>query len=663
VNTTGTGGVNAGTGGAIAGTGGAVAGTGGSGTGGAGTGGAGGACMQGVSCVPAGGGDPCGRYAFDCSSGTAVCLRVGNQLPGTACTGGVCSPAGSCAACQADAECTPSASPCRVGTLSCDTGQPVCTAGSATRPDGWACGADRVCHSGTCTPCVANEACTPLAGACVQGFSSCATGAYVCEAQTPVPAGGSCGTNKVCDGLGGCVACQQSLACTPTNVCHAGALSCSTGSPVCADMGTALPDNVYCDINKLCSAGACVDAGNWITRGEDARTTTGGWVFAAASGGATISPITSTTMPFTPTAGTLTVSGTLPPQNPAQNIFPFAGLGWNFRPGATAFNASSRGGGFQFYARSQYAVSLTIQVGDIWTDPTYTNCSTVGGASAVNVCYQYPTNLDSSDQLTGCNLPAGNGWTLCRFRWSDFKRPKWGNAGDHLPLDPSNITVIEASVPTPAAATPAVNFAFSLDDVSFVPPAVDLPGVPLATFDTTTEGANLNSFDDPQNLVLHHNGAAPALSWSSDQGSPHPGSLKVVAPFDGYNQWVDVAQKSFGQNNLQNWTGKRLHMRIMLENGAGFTTDPVAPGGVNLYVMSYDPTQANAYAWAAQYTTLARSAAWQELIFDPSSLALPAGWDAKKVLQFGTQINTGLGAGSSIPPTAATFYIDSYWLE
>src|SRR4029079_15591216 len=86
-------------------------------------------------------------------------------------------------------------------------------------------------------------------------------------------------------------------------------------------------------------------------------------------------------------------------------------------------------------------------------------------------------------------------------------------------------------------------------------------GSPLATFDTGLDGFMFGTYDEPSNL----NGASStmhgALSFDSGVGNPNPGSLKVMAPYSGAMQYVDV-QKSFGTGNPQDWTGKTLHVRI-----------------------------------------------------------------------------------------------------
>ena len=68
------------------------------------------------------------------------------------------------------------------------------------------------------------------------------------------------------------------------------------------------------------------------------------------------------------------------------------------------------------------------------------------------------------------------------------------------------------------------------------------------------------------------------LSFDGAVGNPNPGSLKVVAPYSGANQYVDI-QKSFGTGNPQDWTGKTLHVRIRASEGT-------FKGGAQVYAIT-----------------------------------------------------------------------------
>jgi hypothetical protein len=456
-----------------AGAGGGGSGTGGRGGGGGsatgGRGGAGGsapACSAGTSCTIASA-DPCAVYTIDCSTGAPVCQRSGLKPAGMSCPTGVCSQAGTCVACQNGADCTPASAPCKVGTLACATGTPVCNAGTTNRSDGTPCGMNRVCSAGACTECVANQPCTPPAGVCVYGTTTCGSGTSVCQPTTPVAAGQGCGSNMVCNGSGSCVSCQQGATCTPTvNNCRTGALNCSTGTPMCAETTTPLADGLYCAVDKLCAAGACAPAGNWITRGEDQWTATGGSVYSVAFNGATCTPMSSWNVPFTPSAGGVTgkalaVTLTVPAEDPPNNVFPGAGLGIVLTPNQTSLNVAVRGSGIQFQVRSTRPVVLRMLAMDIWTDQPFMNCSESTASNVVHRCYQYPQ--------TTCTVPVADVWTQCRAPWSAFKRPLWGNMGDNLPLDTSAMTNFQILAPPTPMGTATQTWVYAVDDVAFTP--------------------------------------------------------------------------------------------------------------------------------------------------------------------------------------------------
>ena len=69
------------------------------------------------------------------------------------------------------------------------------------------------------------------------------------DAGGNAPDGTGCGTNQVCN-TGACVTCQAGMSCTPNNPCHTGALSCATGTPLCSDTGSNLPDGTGCGAGR-----------------------------------------------------------------------------------------------------------------------------------------------------------------------------------------------------------------------------------------------------------------------------------------------------------------------------------------------------------------------------------------------------------------------------
>jgi hypothetical protein len=417
-------------------------------------------CAAGAPCTPAGVPDPCGLYAIDCSSAVALCVRVGNQLAGHSCgAGAVCQAQGTCTTCQDGTECVPASSPCYRGTLSCAAG--TCTATATLRANGSSCGTDSVCNAGACATCAANAACTPSQGSCVQGRKDCSTGVEQCVAVGPLADGTPCATG-ICN-AGACAACASGAPCTPTNSCHTGALGCGT-TPSCVDTGSR-GDNVYCGVGGLCTAGTCGPANAWLTRGEDNRTFTGGWVYSFANNGASVAPLSSSTVPFAPSPGgrsgsALAISGIEPV--PSTDVSVQGTLGWTFTDLRVPFNLAAIGSGVDVWVKSAYAVTLEIAVLDVWTDPSFPNCSTSLSAAVVDRCYNWPTAT--------CNISSPETWTECTLPWSFFVRQDWGNLGAGIGVDASQALGMQINVPpTSIDSLSAIPFDFAVDDVAFIP--------------------------------------------------------------------------------------------------------------------------------------------------------------------------------------------------
>jgi hypothetical protein len=164
----------------------------------------------------------------------------------------------------------------------------------------------------------------------------------------------------------------------------------------------------------------------------------------------------------------LAITATLPAQVPAQNIFPTAGFGVTFTNVKSPIDVGARGIGIQFYVKSDVAVSLQLQMGDIWTDPDSGSCTTTNSAAVENVCYNYPTAI--------CTVPADTTtWSLCRVFFSSangipaFARQNWGNLGAGEPVDSGAATLFQITPPlTPAGLAP-ITYHISIDDISFIP--------------------------------------------------------------------------------------------------------------------------------------------------------------------------------------------------
>jgi hypothetical protein len=280
----------------------------------------------------------------------------------------------------------------------------------------------------------------------------------------PLPDGTPCGTGaqEVCS-AGVCSACVSSASCTPANACHTGVLGCGA-NPTCTDTG-ARPDNVFCAVGELCAAGTCSSSAAWITRGEDNRTFTGGWVYSFANNGATVSPQSSTTLPFAPSPGgrsgdALQISGIEPV--PTTDVSVLAALGWTFTDLRAPLNVAALGSGVDLWIKSAYPGTLQVFVADVWTDPAFPNCSTSTSPTVVDRCYNFP--------MATCTVTTAQVWTECRIQWSSFVRPDWGNLGAGVELDATQALAMQINVPpTSILSLNDVPFDFAVDDVAFLP--------------------------------------------------------------------------------------------------------------------------------------------------------------------------------------------------
>ncbi len=214
-----------------------------------------GACLAGKPCTPAG--FSCHAGQTTCATGREICTDLGTALSnGTGCGANQVCANGACVACATGSSCTP-ANACHAGSIACTTGAPVCIDQSTNLTAGTSCGANQVCDgAGGCVGCQVGLACAP-ANLCHAGSLTCNTGAPVCsDTSAPVADGAGCGTNLVCK-AGACNACTTGAACAPAIPCHAGNTSCATGAPACQDAGTFLVDGATCGTNLVCRAGSC----------------------------------------------------------------------------------------------------------------------------------------------------------------------------------------------------------------------------------------------------------------------------------------------------------------------------------------------------------------------------------------------------------------------
>jgi len=215
------------------------------------------ACRANRACTPA---NACHAGLTSCATGVETCVDTAAPLAdGASCGTELACQAGVCGACTPSVACSAPDLPCAAGVTSCATGRPLCVSTGAPLANGSPCGAGQVCFSGACQPCAAGSACTPGGSACQAGVTSCELGYAVCAGPvTSASPGTSCGADLVCSDGGSCVSCQAGQACLLPNPCHAGAIACGSGAPVCQDTAVSLSDGTGCGADLVCHGGACV---------------------------------------------------------------------------------------------------------------------------------------------------------------------------------------------------------------------------------------------------------------------------------------------------------------------------------------------------------------------------------------------------------------------
>jgi sugar lactone lactonase YvrE len=243
-------------------------------------------CIDGADCTPA---NACHIGFLSCTAQGPVCADTGSDKPnGDPCGVDMYCSAGACTPCMQGDTCALVSNPCVQGAIECQTGVPVCAATMVNVADGSPCGANQVCKGGACVACTTGASCTPAADPCHAGAVVCTSGDPVCMATaTAVSDGTGCGTNLFCN-AGACVACPQGDACQPANICHAGHFECGTGSAVCTDDGTPANDFQACGApGQFCQAGSCVTL-------TDTLSLTGGGGQSGAVGALLSTPVTLT---------------------------------------------------------------------------------------------------------------------------------------------------------------------------------------------------------------------------------------------------------------------------------------------------------------------------------------------------------------------------------
>jgi hypothetical protein len=188
--------------------------------------------------------------------------------------------------------------------------------------------------------------------------------------------------------------------------------------------------------------------------------------------------------------------------------------------------------------------------------------------------------------------------------------------------------------------------------------SLPIVGTPLATFDTTLNGFVLNPYHElptsgQVNLGDPNSGLATMASdptVDSSVGSPTAGSVEIMAPFSGANQYVDFQNTTmFGTARPQNWMGGTLHVRVKVDGGSFVgIAQPYVDTGMG-------------YVFGGQSTNYPKGNDWQEFTVNvnkPTNPTTPnAGYDPTQVIAFGIQISSGSAGGSQAP---VTFHIDSF---
>jgi hypothetical protein len=149
--------------------------------------------------------------------------------------------------------------------------------------------------------------------------------------------------------------------------------------------------------------------------------------------------------------------------------------------------------------------------------------------------------------------------------------------------------------------------------------------------------------------------AAPTLAADSTVGDP-PGSLKVVVTFTGYDQLVNP-NINWGQNALQDWTGKTVSVRLKVDP---FPSDTTNIGGILVY--ANDPTYSGQYSWMAFPT----DNGWHTYTLDMTQP--PFAVDPTKIIQFTVELASASAptedAGVlSFSPITVTAYIDTITVQ
>ena len=178
-------------------------------------------------------------------------------------------------------------------------------------------------------------------------------------------------------------------------------------------------------------------------------------------------------------------------------------------------------------------------------------------------------------------------------------------------------------------------------------------GNPIATFDTGLNGFAVNAYHDPGQINLGDPnsgvaGGMPTMTFDGTVGSPSSGSLQVVVPYSGANQYVDIQNTGMFSTVPANWTGGTLHVRVRADSGSFV--------GV---VEPYAITIPKSFVFGGTSTNFAKNNNdWQEFTVNLTTpVKADSGYDPTQVIIFGLQINSGSSGASQAP---ITFHVDSF---
>lgn len=230
------------------------------------------ACVEGAQCSPQD--DLCADGVMRCGS-APFCEVTGRLAEGAPCGGGgyTCAADGSCSVCAAGAVCN-TGNPCVTGHIDCGSGTPVCV--GDTPLEGAPCGTSGVCGSSACSECIEGSVCN-TGNPCTSGHARCVDETTtVCEPDSDVPRGVTCGDGLSCSGTGACDVCSAGAVCNTGNPCTTGHIDCGSGDPVCVPTDDVMP-GTGCGSTGVCSgAGECSEciAGSVCNTGNPCTTGT-----------------------------------------------------------------------------------------------------------------------------------------------------------------------------------------------------------------------------------------------------------------------------------------------------------------------------------------------------------------------------------------------------